>query len=357
MIRIEYLALAVLVVPARLVLANAPVRDPAEGRPRMVIREPVKDFGTVPKGQPLSWDFEVRNEGDFPLDIRVRRYNLGELYLTIEPGDFACVPISIETKNFSGPISKSVTIESNDLGIPNPPRLRPPDNPISNPIASVFPAGARFQLSRGNSETKSVVLRCSAPGHPFYIDRVECSQPFFSATIGKHEPLSQDGRTYAQEHLDMTLAADAPVGKFHEQALVYTNLSSVPIVLPIFGEIAPAVFTRPEALNFGTVRSLADAECITSVNWTDANRHSFDVTRVRVVRLVKDRVWWKPDTIPGISTRIRRWEPEHQYLIYLTLNPLIGTGLIEGTLEIETEDPAAPMLEVPVRGLVVSGSG
>src|SRR5260370_664393 len=36
----------------------------AEKAPRLTIVEPVKDYGTVPKGDKLDWAFEIKNTGD-----------------------------------------------------------------------------------------------------------------------------------------------------------------------------------------------------------------------------------------------------------------------------------------------------
>src|SRR5260370_24092880 len=41
----------------------------AEKAPRLTIVEPVKDYGTVPKGDKLDWAFEIKNTGDSDLQI------------------------------------------------------------------------------------------------------------------------------------------------------------------------------------------------------------------------------------------------------------------------------------------------
>ena len=93
-------------------------------RPKMVVPESVHDFGTVPKGPDLFWEYEVRNEGTDFLDLQLVRVGGTAFFATVPPGEFVCVPLRVETKNFSGPISKSVTLVSNDLGIDDPPPLR-----------------------------------------------------------------------------------------------------------------------------------------------------------------------------------------------------------------------------------------
>ena len=41
----------------------------AEKAPRLTIVQPVKDFGTVAKGEKLDWSFEIRNTGNADLQI------------------------------------------------------------------------------------------------------------------------------------------------------------------------------------------------------------------------------------------------------------------------------------------------
>ncbi|MGH9420648.1 MAG: DUF1573 domain-containing protein, partial [Thermoanaerobaculia bacterium] len=43
-----------------------PAKDAA---PRLTIIEPLKDYGTIPKGEKLTWSFEVKNTGDADLQI------------------------------------------------------------------------------------------------------------------------------------------------------------------------------------------------------------------------------------------------------------------------------------------------
>src|SRR5689334_6062366 len=43
---------------------------PAEAKsPRLTLTEPIKDFGTVAKGEKLDWSFEVKNTGTTDLEI------------------------------------------------------------------------------------------------------------------------------------------------------------------------------------------------------------------------------------------------------------------------------------------------
>src|SRR5476651_2199479 len=97
---------------------------PAEPKaPRLTIVEPVKDFGTVAKGDKIDWSFAVKNTGDADLQILAAKPACGctvaDFDKVIKPGQMGKVTAHVDTTNFNGPINKSVTIETNDLNTPS----------------------------------------------------------------------------------------------------------------------------------------------------------------------------------------------------------------------------------------------
>ena len=63
----------------------------AEKAPRLTIIEPVKDYGTVPKGEKLSWTFAIKNTGTSDLQIIAARPACGctvaDFDKVIKPGE------------------------------------------------------------------------------------------------------------------------------------------------------------------------------------------------------------------------------------------------------------------------------
>ena len=57
---------AALLVAASLLAADTPAKA---GKPKATIAEPIKDVGTVPKGEKIIHDFVIKNEGDADLQI------------------------------------------------------------------------------------------------------------------------------------------------------------------------------------------------------------------------------------------------------------------------------------------------
>ena len=81
-----------------------------EKAPHLTIVQPVKDYGTVPKGEKLEWTFEIKNTGSSDLQILAAKPGCGctvaDFDKVIKPGQSGKVTAHVDTTNFSGPISK-----------------------------------------------------------------------------------------------------------------------------------------------------------------------------------------------------------------------------------------------------------
>src|ERR1051326_4297442 len=110
-----------------------------EKAPRLTIVEPVKDYGTVPKGDKLEWAFLVKNTGDADLQIIAAKPGCGctvaDFDKVIKPGATGKVTAHVDTTAFAGPISKSVTLETND---PNTPTAQLTLHAIVKPFVEAY---------------------------------------------------------------------------------------------------------------------------------------------------------------------------------------------------------------------------
>src|SRR5260221_2073829 len=73
-----------------------------------------KDAGTIAKGEKIEAVFVVKNEGTQDLVISEARPSCGctvaSFDKTIKPGQTGKISAAVDTKNFNGPITKSVTV-------------------------------------------------------------------------------------------------------------------------------------------------------------------------------------------------------------------------------------------------------
>lgn len=86
--------------------------------PHLSIDAVTRDMGAVRKGDKIEAVFEVHNTGPAALVISDARPSCGCTVATfdreIAPGKTGSIHASVETRNFNGPITKTVTVVSND---------------------------------------------------------------------------------------------------------------------------------------------------------------------------------------------------------------------------------------------------
>lgn len=91
--------------------------------PAISVDRPVFDFGTVPQGKKVDHQFVLKNKGDAPLTILRTKTSCGCTVAnvstkTVEPGKSAELKTTFDSANFSGKISKTITVETNDPATP-----------------------------------------------------------------------------------------------------------------------------------------------------------------------------------------------------------------------------------------------
>src|ERR1051325_6714254 len=138
--------------------AEAASAKDADKAPRLTIVEPVKDYGTVPQGAKLSWTFAIKNTGTSDLQIIAARPACGctvaDFDKVIKAGESGKVAATVDTTAFSGPIAKTITLETND---PTTPTSTLTLHAIVKPYVAAYQAGfVRYTLLQGDAESQSI---------------------------------------------------------------------------------------------------------------------------------------------------------------------------------------------------------
>jgi hypothetical protein len=316
--------------------------------PRLTIVEPIKDFGTVAKGDKIDWSFAIKNTGDADLEITAARPACGctvaDFDKVIKPGEMGKVTAHVDTTNFNGPITKSVTIETND---PNAPSSVLNLQAIVKPYVDALPAGfIRYNLIEGDTDTQSFTL-VSDEEAPFEITKVDVPGDYVKvayAKIEKPEELLKAGRTgQSQYHFNVTLGGvDAPVGPLAEKIRIHTNSTHQPEYnVSISGLVRPSVRVEPQAINFGEVAP-TDASAVRTVLLHSNDLKTpgaFNVTRAESSsKAVTAEV--VPGTLPG------------DYQVALKVAKNARPGDVVGTVKIYTSDKVKPVITLPFSATV-----
>jgi len=345
------------------VAQNAPAKKDAaadEKAPRLTIVEPVKEYGEVAKGGMLDWAFVVKNTGNADLQIIAARPGCGctvaDFDKVIKPGQTGKVTAHVDTTNFTGPIAKTVTLETND---PSSPSSTLTIHAIVKPYVEAFPAGfVRFMQLQGDVNTQSVTLY-SEEETPFEIKDIQVpidpttNKPADWVKVAYHKLDDADrvpnvGKAGQNQYrVDITVGGpDARIGPMADKIRIETNSTHQPeYPISVTGVIRPTYRVEPTALNFGEVAP-TDAAATRSVllHSNDLKTpENFTVTKVE-------------SDVPAISAAFKPLAQKGDYEVTLQVNKDAKPGDLDGTVKIYTSDKINPIVTVPVKATVKGGA-
>lgn len=158
---------AVIVAAAAVLMAAGAVAD--QKKPRAVFKETGRDFGKVKEGDVLVHEFVFKNEGDAPLVIERVDTTCGCAAAllsdhTIQPGQEGRIKATLDTRGYSGRLTRQIIIISNDSD-----RRR---RELSLTVNIEVPPSARIELDKYNidmglsleGESPSVKIKLKSVG-------------------------------------------------------------------------------------------------------------------------------------------------------------------------------------------------
>jgi hypothetical protein len=320
--------------------------------PRLTLVEPLKDFGTVAKGEKITFAFPVKNTGNADLEIiavkPVCGCTVAEFDKIIKPGQTGRVTAAVDTTAFAGPISKAVTLETND---PNTPTAQLTLSAIVKPYVEAYPAGfVRYNLLQGDSETQTLTLY-SEETEPLEIVKIESPQPWIKVTPVKAEgaaALNNIGRPgQVQYKLEIAVGGnDAKIGPIAEKIRIQTNSKHQPeYMISVAGVIRPTFRVEPTTVNFGEV-AFSDNAATRTVTLRSNNLktpENFVVNKVE-------------SSVPGVTALVKPTDKKGEYEVTLQVAKTAKPGDLSGEITIHTTDKVKPVVTIPVKAMVKAAS-
>lgn len=336
-----------LMIAAPTAIAQEKQADAAKA-PRLTLVEPVKDFGTVPKGNVLDWTFEIKNTGTADLQILAAKPTCGctvaDFDRVIKPGQTGKLTAHVDTVSFVGPIAKAVVLETND---PEAPTAQVTISAIVKPYVEAHPAGfVRFNMLQGDVEKQSVVLY-SEDETPFEIVKITSPQEWIRVEQAKVEEsallpnLGRKGQN--QYRLDVFVGSDkAKLGPMAEKIHIVTNSKHQPHYwLSVSGVMRPAFRVEPSIVNFGEVAP-AQASATQSI-----------LIRSNSLKTPESFVVTKAESgIAGVTAVVKPTGAKGEYEVMLSVGKDVKPGEVDGTVLIHTSDRVNPVVTIPVRATV-----
>ncbi|MDP9194215.1 MAG: DUF1573 domain-containing protein [Acidobacteriota bacterium] len=320
--------------------------DSAQG-PRLTLTEPIKDFGTVPKGQKLDWSFEVLNTGTTDLEILAAKPACGctvaDFDKVIKPGKTGKVTAHVDTTSFSGPIAKAVTLETNDASTPN---AQLTITAVVKPYVDAFPAGfVRFNMLQGDVDKQSLTL-FSEDETPFEIVKIESPQDWIKVEHKKAEgiDIQKLGRSGQNQYkLDITLGGpDVRIGPLAEKIHIVTNSKFQPDYwVSVSGVIRPTFRVDPTAVNFGEVAP------------TDTAATRVIMLRSNDLKTPERFMVSKAESgVAGVTAAVKPTDRKGEFELTLQVGKDAKPGALDGSILVHTNDTIKPVVTIPVKGMV-----
>jgi hypothetical protein len=314
----------------------------AAGKPKATIAEPLKDVGTVSKGDKIVHDFVIKNEGDADLQITNVQPACGctvaDFDKVIKPGQTGKVHAVVDSSTFSGPISKGVSVFTND---PEHPQIELTIHAKVEPYISIKPGYARYITVQGEPLEGNIAQTLWAPdGTAWDITGIDSPFPFLAVTFHEAKPEERlpDAKG-KQWKVEMKLSNQAKVGPLSDYVTVHTNHPKQKIVqIPVSGFVRPVVATTPPNADFGRIE-------IKEPIRKALNIRNFATEPIKVTSV-------DPSLPKGIDAKLETLEEGREYQVRIVLNPELAKGPFLGKLVIHTDSPKVPTLEVEVKGIV-----
>ena len=334
--RFTFLTTALMVV----IVGGAVSTAIAADGPKMVVPEKIKDLGKVAQGDVLNVEFEIINEGDEPLEIKAVRPTCGctvaDFDREIAPGKTGYVKARLETRDFTGPISKSILIMTND---PQDPTTTVVIKTSVHPYVQVLPrALVRFNAVQHEPMEQKITVVAEQEEKDFKVTGVKSSVPFLLASI---RPVPADellaGKSSQQYEITLTMEKNPPVGPVNAVLEIETNHPKAKMVpVKVFGVVRALLHVTPSQIQFGSV----DAKKQPGRNVIVVNNRSAGVAVKVTGATVNDSAF---------NTEVVTIENGRRYQVTVTVKPDANAGSRDAVLTLKTTDPEFPTLEVPVR--------
>ena len=310
--------------------------------PKIEVVPETKDAGIVAKGQVIETTFVVKNSGGSDLLISDARPGCGctvaNYDRVIKPGAEGKVVTSVDTKAFTGPISKSVLLVSND---PERGQINLFIKATVKPFVDILPQPyVRVAIVKGDSDSRDVILLSEEK--TFKPTVAEVSQNYVKAEIapaGEKDKIP--GHPGEQYRVRITVTPDAPEGLLNAPVRISTGVPQQPMIeIPISGVVRARVSVTPVLVNFGNFTAGKDPITRNIVVTNNKPGTPVKVTRAEV-------------SIPGFITDVVPTQEGISYTVVVKAGDKIRKGALDGTVKLYTTDKEKPMIELPLRGEVL----
>jgi hypothetical protein len=328
------------VAVACLITASVVAQERGIAGPKLEVPEKILDKGIVAKGDVVEAHFKLVNEGSETLVVKSVRPTCGctvaDYDREIAAGGTGWVKAKLDTADFSGPVSKSILVMTND---PQDPTVSLVIKAEVKPYVEVLPRPLiRFNALKYEQMTQKVTIVSGDGQRDFKVTGVDSSVPYLKPSVrqlAKEEYIP--GRPGPQYEVALSLAEDAPMGPVNAQLSVTTDHPKAKTVaIKVYGVVRALLHVTPPQIQFGTVEAKSNPGRNVIVVNNRTGGGGVEVTSADV-------------TDSAFDATVSAIEEGRRYQVTVTIKPDAEPGTRDALLKLATSDPEFPELTVPVR--------
>jgi hypothetical protein len=318
--------------------------------PSLVLSEPQAafsptqyQFGDVRRGEQVTRTFRLRNSGDTPLELIGVRFSMpgmsARLPRMVAPGGDAAIVLEWTTDRVQGNVRGVAVVETDD------PRARSValvlagivHGPIDiEPLPAVF-----LSAFRGEDVRRELTLRSNQPG-PVTLRLAAQRGAHYEAALEAIQP----GRTW---RLTVKPSAETSPGRYDETLELEGSDAAIGTIrLPVHVLVKADLYANPDEIDFGELvldRVRQQPRAAPFLEQTALVKKRARTFRLRGIR----------SDVKALDIRVTPPSTASStFRIDVGLRPeALQPGSLDGTISIDTDDPAFPLLTVRVRGRVI----
>ena len=330
-------------------LALAPTEKP----PRAEVDRHTYSFEPMDQNSLGTHRFEVRNEGEGELRLRIQNTSCGctsvkvgdvvwnpkefapKRIITVPPGDMVDVEMNWDTEQRSGEFRTTAKVETND---PKQPVLSFIVQGTIIPFVEITQPQLRIEQASNSDGTISSTHVFSKKFDDLEILSVVSSNPLVTVEFEPAETtILETLNAKSGKKANIKILPGLPIGPFNASLVFRTNHEERPeVTMSVVGLVQGDVLLSPESnLNFGIVTATVGSSKVIFIKVRSEDKAEIKVSHV-------DPEFVKA-TIQEFESGKNRWQ--------LKVEVPIGApgGQFKGMVELETTHPTAKVVKIPVR--------
>jgi len=332
--KVTTLVLAALIMTTGMAIAQN------ESGPELIVPSKIIDAGTVSQGVIVDAVFDLVNEGDAKLTVKAVRPTCGctvaDFDREIAAGTTGHVTAKLDTKDFAGPVSKSILVMTDD---PQNPTVTLVIKADIRPFVEILPRPLiRFNAVNHEPMSQTFIVAGADPKQHLKVTKIESSVPFIATSVRKLDTDEMiQGKSKDQYEITMSLTDQTPVGPVNAVLTVNTDVKEAPKVpVKVYGVVRALIHVTPTQVQFGSVesRTRPGRNLIVVNNRTDG-------TKVAVTDAKIDDA--------AFDAQITTIEEGRRYQVTVVVKSDANPGSRDTTLTLTTDDVDFPTVTVPVR--------